>query len=172
MTIENQVREHVIQSVSKLVRALDTLVDYAGSSVLELADVSEDDIQSLRGIDDWRSPVENFVAGMCVEDLIDELDAYEDISVLETLTAAEMRERLLKVLEDLDAWQDFARSNRIWPDRREASSWYLVSDWLADQLEQRGEIVGEICDLTIWGRCTSGQAIWQDGVIQEIFREP
>lgn len=163
MTIENQVREHVIQSVSKLVRTLDDLVTHAGPDGLH------DDILNLRGVDDWRSPVENFVAGMSSDDLIDELDAY-DVQVMGS--TQELRAELLAQLDANDDWQDFAQSNRIWPDRREATNWYLVSDWLADQLRQRGEIVVEVCDLTIWGRCTSGQAIWQDGVIQEIFREP
>ena len=48
---------------------------------------------------------------------------------------------------------------------------WAVSSWLAVKLQEKGETVGELFDFTIWGRCTSGQAIGSDGVIQEIAAE-
>lgn len=51
----------------------------------------------------------------------------------------------------------------------EALEHYIVSDWLADKLEEQGEMV--LCDflgLNIWGRTTSGQAIILDGIMQRI----
>lgn len=53
----------------------------------------------------------------------------------------------------------------------EAYEHWLVSDWLADKLREKGEMVGEVCGLMIWGRCTTGQVIYMDHVIQEIAEE-
>ena len=51
----------------------------------------------------------------------------------------------------------------------EALEHWIVSDWLADRLEEKGEmILKDFLGLTIWGRTTSGQAISIDNVIEEI----
>jgi len=53
----------------------------------------------------------------------------------------------------------------------EIYEWWSVSDWLADKLENRGEIVFEYLDFKVWGRQTTGQAIKLDNIIQEIAEE-
>ena len=57
------------------------------------------------------------------------------------------------------------------PDIDFAHEHWLVSDWLGDQLKNKGEMVGQLFGLTIWGRKTSGQAVYLDCVIAEIFDE-
>lgn len=55
---------------------------------------------------------------------------------------------------------------------KEALEHWLVSNWLADRLMDKGEmVVKDFYGLTIWGRSTSGQAIFLDCVIQEIFQD-
>lgn len=55
-------------------------------------------------------------------------------------------------------------------DPIEALEYWLVSDWLADELEEQGELVThDFLGLTIWGRTTSGQAISMDRVICDIY---
>ena len=55
----------------------------------------------------------------------------------------------------------------------EVYEWWIVSDWLYRRLKEQGEVV---CDdfhgLTIWGRQTTGQAIYMDYVISQIFDLP
>ncbi len=54
----------------------------------------------------------------------------------------------------------------------EALEHWIVSDWLAGKLEEKGEMVlRDFLGLTIWGRTTSGQLIAADYVIEEITRE-
>ena len=48
---------------------------------------------------------------------------------------------------------------------------WIVSDWLARNLADRGETVCELMGLTIWGRCTSGQSIALDGIIEDIAKD-
>jgi hypothetical protein len=55
---------------------------------------------------------------------------------------------------------------------REVLEHWLVSDRLAVALESRGETVSrDIYGLVVWGRCTTGQSISMDCVIQDIYRE-
>lgn len=54
----------------------------------------------------------------------------------------------------------------------EALEHYIVSDWLANRLEEKGEmIIKDFLGLTIWGRTTSGQSVKMDGVIEQIYSE-
>ena len=50
--------------------------------------------------------------------------------------------------------------------------YWLITDWLANKLEDKGETVEQdFIGLCIWGRVTSGQSIWCDYVIQEIYND-
>jgi hypothetical protein len=74
--------------------------------------------------------------------------------------------------DELDAWRDCCEVNGIDPQQTEAYEHWIVSDWLAQKLAAKGSMVGrDIYGLTVWGRCTTGQAICMDGVIGEIYRE-
>lgn len=84
----------------------------------------------------------------------------------------ELRFKLMDYLRREDEFEDFARDHDIDPERDEVYEHWIVSGWLANRLEEKGEVVGrDICGLTIWGRCTTGQAISMDWVIGEIYRE-
>lgn len=48
---------------------------------------------------------------------------------------------------------------------------WVVSDHFAYWLKQKGEKIGELDGLTIWGRTTTGQSISIDYVVREIVRE-
>ena len=50
----------------------------------------------------------------------------------------------------------------------EILEYWVVSDWLANQLIKQGEIVVEILGFNIWGRTTSGQHISLDHVMLTI----
>ena len=56
-----------------------------------------------------------------------------------------------------------------YPD--EALEHWLVSAWLAHRLREEGEMVIDFMNLTIWGRTTSGQAIYIDSVIEDIYNK-
>ena len=48
---------------------------------------------------------------------------------------------------------------------------WVVSDWFARKLAERGEITGDVAGLTVWGRCCTGQSISMDSVVQDIAAE-
>ena len=48
---------------------------------------------------------------------------------------------------------------------------WIVSDWLARKLSERGHIVERYLGMTIWGRGCTGQAISMDGVMEQICND-
>jgi hypothetical protein len=67
-------------------------------------------------------------------------------------------------------FQRFCSDNSVSMDDyvREAYEHWIVTSWFADKLKEKGEIVGELLNWHIWGRCTTGQAILLDSVIEQI----
>ena len=54
----------------------------------------------------------------------------------------------------------------------EVCEYWLISEWLASKLEDKGETVEkDFMGLIVWGRTTTGQAIWCDYIIQEIYSD-
>lgn len=53
----------------------------------------------------------------------------------------------------------------------EVYEYWVVTSWFAEKLKAQGELVVEFLDLVIWGRQTTGQAIYLDSVIDDIVKE-
>jgi hypothetical protein len=69
-------------------------------------------------------------------------------------------------------WQELCEAEGIEPYDREVFEHWIVSDWLADKLEAKGEKVDrDFAGLTVWARTTTGQAIYMDSVIEAITAE-
>lgn len=69
-------------------------------------------------------------------------------------------------------WEALGEEHGIAPDLREIYEHWIVSDWLAEKLEAKGERVDmDLAGLTVWARTTSGQGIAQDAVIAEIYAD-
>lgn len=77
------------------------------------------------------------------------------------------------IKERVDDHQKFCREFDIDTDDYESDVYehWIVSNWLASKLAERGEVTGEVCGMTIWGRCCTGQSISLDHVIQQIAAE-
>jgi len=73
---------------------------------------------------------------------------------------------------ELEAYQDCVYENDLEYDYIEAYEHWIVSDYLAKKLEEQGEMVTyDLFGLTVWGRCTTGQAILLDYVISRICED-
>ena len=53
-------------------------------------------------------------------------------------------------------------------DSSEVLEWWLVTPYMAELLKEKGEVILSDYGCYWWGRTTSGQALYMDGVIQEI----
>lgn len=91
----------------------------------------------------------------------------------EALESLDPSPRILP-LDDCDTWQEACDLYDIDASeyQREVYEHWIVSDWLANRLEERGErVLRDFFGLTVWGRTCSGQGIACDGVIGQIFDE-
>lgn len=79
-----------------------------------------------------------------------------------------IREAVWKITTDYEA---ICTAHGLDYEYTEALEYWVVSSWLAKKLAEKGESIAEVCGLTVWGRCTSGQAISIDGIISEIALE-
>lgn len=52
--------------------------------------------------------------------------------------------------------------------RSEVYEHWVISGWLEARLHSCGEVTSDLCGLTIWGRCGTGQSIVLDHNIQQI----
>lgn len=64
--------------------------------------------------------------------------------------------------------QDVCEEENIDYNYFEAYEFWAVDDFLGRKLKEAGEMVEDIFGLTVWGRCTTGQAILLDYVISQI----
>ena len=72
--------------------------------------------------------------------------------------------------------EEMIRANLIseehfYPFADDVMEWWLIDSWLAERLKEQGEVIIEEYGCYWWGRQSSGQAIYMDGVIQEICGE-
>lgn len=67
--------------------------------------------------------------------------------------------------------QEACEFNNIDPYESEIFEHWVVTGWLQDELAKRGERVGYLDDLQIWGRSTTGRSIYMDHVIEEICKD-
>ena len=79
-----------------------------------------------------------------------------------------IREAVWKITTDYEA---ICTAHGLDYEYTEALEYWVVSDWLSRKLAEKGESIAEVCGLTVWGRCTSGQMIACDAVIEEIAKE-
>ena len=158
--VSDFVRREVYHCMSGLVH---TLATYYGERVtgdlsdlceeaFELSDLCEEAFELSTPIDDW----EEAAIG----------EGWECDGLGWTYNNPETGELLREATA-----QGACEDHDIEPYRREIYEHWIVSDWLAEKLEAKGERVGPLGDLTIWGRTTTGQAIMLDRVICDIYDE-
>ena len=75
-------------------------------------------------------------------------------------------------LTEYDNWQQCCEEEHILPEITEALEHWIVSDWLANKLRYCGEMIHkDVHGLIVWGRTCSGQTIYLDGVIKDIYNQ-
>lgn len=103
--------------------------------------------------------------------LRDWYNSTDALDYLDSDTLQRLRDRISEEIEDYPA---FCNEHEIDTDdfENEVYEHWIVSSWLARKLSERGHVVcNDFMGLTIWGRCCTGQAIYMDGVIEDICNE-
>ena len=97
-----------------------------------------------------------------IDNMISELEMFVDTSEADEAVVYQ------SAIDDLQAERDQLEEDG---QPQEVLEHWIVSSWFGDQLREHGEVVADVLDFTIWGRCTSGQSITADEVIRDIASE-
>ena len=121
-----------------------------------------DDLLPCLATDDYREPVEDAVRNESPDLLRDVADCFG----YEPTADAEA------ILADIEAdgnWEEAADCLGIEPHIVEALQFWLVSDWLAERLEDAGALVArDVMGLNVWGRTECGQALVMDADLRAV----
>ena len=160
LTLKDMINREVHTNASYLIQELSSNEKY------------QDEILEFSTQPDYAASVEyfiNFTADYA--QLCDILDYCSIVSRENGLSAANLRDKVFtsiknkeetckKLTEEFDLDYEYIEALKYW----------IVSDWLADKLEEQGELVtNNFYNLSIWGRSCSGQSIEIDYVMQTIY---
>ena len=90
------------------------------------------------------------------------------------MTAQQITDRLILDNQNLVIEELMRRDESLWEELQnldensEIMEWWLVTPYMAELLKEKGEVILSDYDCCWWGRTKSGQALYMDGVIQEI----
>jgi hypothetical protein len=141
--------------------------NFDGGSVQDKLDRLDELNEELEELDNQISDMENEI-----EEYKDQLDDDEAEGIV--LRSKEIRanindlecelEELLELRSDIE--DDITEIEYMDSEPAEIFEWWIVSSFLVDKLKRMGHPVLE--QENIWGRCTSGQAIYMDYAIRQI----
>lgn len=166
--VRNEVHYCVSHLVSQILQAPDTWRELG---------VDDDDAYGLAECVDYESAALEHIDDADADDLRDYLDDRDieddDGEMIGCASIDELRKLAsAEVSDSTDAAREYCEHARIDPHRREVYEHWIVSDWLARELEASGHPVArDFLGLTIWGRPTTLQAISLDSVILQIARD-
>lgn len=153
ITVQDLVKREVHYCVSSLVSTLAGAYGYGSTNAMET--LAEQACELCVSIEDWEEPA--IQAGW---------SRIEHSGMFSAPLGHDPK------LADYESWQELCEDNDIEPYQREVFEHWIVSDWLADKLIEKGEKVDkDFAGLTVWGRTTTGQGIAQDWVIEQIHAE-
>ena len=93
------------------------------------------------------------------------------------MTAQQITDRLILDNQNLVVEELMRHDESLWEELQnldensEIMEWWLVTPYMAELLKEKGEVILSAHDCYWWGRTTSGQALYMDGVIQEIAEQ-
>ena len=166
--VENIVRNDVFYNVSYLISELGTNDQYF-EEIMEFSLKYPDNEEEIQELGDQKDDLEDYF-----DDLLQEIDEYIDDTPMTYDQAGALKDLFEGIKDDtlseIDQEIDDLKAEQEEPE--EAYEFWIVSDWLADKLSDRGELVTkDFLGLTIWGRTCTGQSITMDWVIQDIAKE-
>lgn len=190
------VQREVVCCVSSLVSGLTELSQLVGYSELRDAlGTDSDELSALCQRPNYEEAVRQFIMNDADLDQLEEVaeqhgywsDALADAGLTPNTAGADdhlegylesepdkfnlLRQCVWELINTDDEYQWVCREYDLDYDYDEVYEHWVVSDWLQRKLAEKGEITGDLCGLTIWGRCCTGQSMVLDSVIQEITRE-
>lgn len=141
------------------------------SLVYEIGRKNIDEWHHLFVQEDWETSALEAICALPREQL-QELLEQNECHIAADDTPNMLATTYLQHLKQHGSLQDFCYANHVDPQQNEIYEHWIVSEWLANRLEDRGEVIErDFYGLTIWGRACTGQAILLDSVICSIYDE-
>lgn len=166
--LRNMVRENVYVCQTSLVESLLSNYYFDDDSIKNMyidnskaIDELEDKIIELNKAIDEVEEIEYTISQALEEDkkaLEEDLKNYDSVE--------ELKEKIEKLEDEIEELE--SENGDI---KNEPLEYWVVSNWFAERLEEHGELTVSDGECTWWGRCTSGQAIYLDSIIEEIYDE-
>lgn len=135
----------------------------------ELADFAFQNMHNLdmNGIDQFSEDMVKYDYDQAATDWNKELTGEDRAEYLENNELSE---------QELNDWvfeypEAVCSDEMIDPEPVEIFEFWVVDNWFANRLAERGEAVSDLFDFKIWGRSTTGQAIAMDYLILSIAEE-
>jgi hypothetical protein len=67
------------------------------------------------------------------------------------------------------SWEELCDEQHYAPYQSDVMGYYIIEPCMVERFKEEGELVMEdFFGLCLWGRCTTGQSVHDDGVIQRI----
>ncbi|WP_454735420.1 hypothetical protein [Cupriavidus necator] len=155
------VRDEVLVCLSSLIYELNN------NDVARHLHIS-DEMFELSGQSDYEEAARMHASQLGRDDLLHLLEAAGVNPALMDDHDADLAELLVKQLKHLDELRSFCGEHGIEPEHYEAYEHWAVTEWFAHKLRDQGETVVELFNMNIWGRCTTGQMIYMDSVLNRI----
>ena len=141
------------------------------SLVYEIGMKNIDEWHHLFRQEDWETPALEAIRALSPERLR-ALLIEDDVPFNAEDEPGAMAITYLHHLKRQESLREFCGANHVDPDQNDIYEHWIVSEWLANLLEERGEVIErDFYGLTIWGRAGMGQAILLDSVICSIYDE-
>ena len=105
-------------------------------------------------------------------ELIEDYISENDQLYIDSELSEKQEQKYLKAQEKrdiLDAEKEVLECEQDQP--QEVMQWFKVSGWLFRQLQERGAVVLESPNGYYWGRCSFGQSVILDSIIQDCYKD-
>lgn len=183
-TIQRIIEKEIFVNASTMISTLtQTTAAYVG--------VMTEDLMECSVRDDYREPVEDAIRNGTPAMLIDTCERFgydcvaiglhiggrvlsseDDVDDDDSILRSSEHIDCQSIIDDMaadDNWQEVADWLDIEPHQREALQHWLVSDWLADELEAVGALVArDVLGFEVWGRTECGQPLTMDSDLMAV----
>lgn len=136
--------------------------------ITELSELCEKAFELSCPVDDWSEPIFDHVRNLDRKSVTAYLEHWS-IQVYDHELIDDLRTAMMGCIRD-EGEREYCEENNLDPYQIQIYEHWIVSKWLAEMLEQRGEkIDSDFNGLVVWGRPTTGQSISMDRVICNIY---
>jgi len=167
---ERLVRKEIHANASWMIQELSDIEEYH-ESVMECSIKYPDYSEEIKELGENKEEIEGYKED-CIEDIEEFIKQFNKDTVLDFYNSniEAIDKSIDPIIVELQKCIDDRENEQDTPI--EASQYWIVSDWLIDELEEEGQlIVRGLLGFNIWGRVSYNQAIYIDKAMNNISKK-